>query len=71
MKTVMFLWGIQLCPNSGLGGYIYILDNLSRIINPNQVGLYRDDGLIIVPNSNGLLTSRLHKKIIKVNADFF
>ena len=29
--------------------YIYILDTLSRIINPNQIGLDRFDGLIFIP----------------------
>lgn len=43
---------------------IYI-DTLSRVVNLNQVGIYRDDSLIIVPNINGHLTSSLHKKIIR------
>lgn len=44
---------------------IYILDTLSRIVSLNQVGIYRDDSLIIVPNSNSPLTSSLHKRIIR------
>lgn len=44
---------------------IYILDTLSRIVNLNQVGLYRDDGLIFVPSSNGPITSSLHKKVVR------
>ena len=32
---------------------IYILDTLGRIINLEQVGLYRDDGIIFIPDSNG------------------
>lgn len=44
---------------------IYTLDILSRFLNPQNVGLYRDDGLIVIPNTNGPLTSQLQKKIIK------
>lgn len=44
---------------------IYILDTLSKITDPKQVRLYRDDGLIFIPDSNGPLSSRIQKKIIK------
>ena len=43
---------------------IYILDTLSRIMDPKQVDLYREDGLIFIPDSNGSKTSKIHKKII-------
>ena len=31
---------------------IYILDTLGRFLNLNHVEIYRDDGLISLPNSN-------------------
>ena len=42
-----------------------ILDTLGRIINLSQIGLYRDDGLIFIPDSNGPKTSKLSKKFIR------
>ena len=38
---------------------------LTRIISPQQVGLYRDDGLLFIPNSNGPLSSSIQKRIIR------
>ena len=32
---------------------IYILDRLGRIVDLEQVGFYRDDGIIFIPDSNG------------------
>ena len=46
---------------------IYILDTLGRIVNLEQVGLYRDDGIIYIPDSNGPKTSSIQKKIIRAN----
>ena len=43
---------------------IYILDTLGRIVN-SQVGLYRDDGIIYIPDSNGPKTASIQKKIIR------
>ena len=58
----MSLWG---------GGYdssliadlvgLYILDILSWIVSPEQMGLYHDDGIIYIPNSNGPNSSRIQK----------
>ena len=45
---------------------IYILDTLGRLVNLEQVGLYRDDGIIFIPDSNSLKTSKIWKKIIRV-----
>ena len=39
--------------------YIYILDTVSRIIDPNQIGLLRDDGHIFILESNSPKTSRI------------
>ena len=37
----------------------YILDTLGRIINLEPVGLYQDDGIIFIPDSNGPKTSKI------------
>ena len=44
---------------------IYILDTLGRIVNLEQEGLYRYDGIIYIPDSNGPKTSSIQKKIIR------
>ena len=46
---------------------LYILDILTRIISPEQIGLYNDHGLIYIPNSNGPNSSSIQKKIILSN----
>ena len=35
---------------------IYILDTLGRVLDLKNIRIYRDDGLISIPNSNGPLT---------------
>ena len=44
---------------------IYIQDTLGRIVNSEQVGFYRFDGIIYIPDSNGPKTSSIQKKIIR------
>ena len=44
---------------------LYILNTLSRFIDKKDIGLYRDDGLMIVRESNGPKTNRIHKKIAR------
>ena len=44
---------------------LYILNILTRIISPELLGLYRDDGLIYIPNSNGPISSSIQKRIIR------
>ena len=44
---------------------IYILDVLGRIVDLEQVGLYRDAGMFFIPDSNGPKTSNIQKKIIR------
>ena len=44
---------------------ICILDMSGWIINLLQIGLYRYDGLIFIPNCNSPKISKLQKKIIK------
>ena len=50
---------------AGLIG-IYIFDTLSRMVNLVQIGLYRDDWIIFIPDSNGPQTSKIHKNVIRV-----
>ena len=44
---------------------MYILDMLGRFLNLNNISIYGDDGLISIPNSKRLLTSKIQKKIIR------
>ena len=44
---------------------LYILNMLTRIISPHQLGIYHDDGLLYIPNSNGRLWSSIQKRIIR------
>ena len=44
---------------------LYILDTLSRIVSPEQIGLYPKNGIIYIPHSNGPITSHMPKKIIR------
>ena len=45
---------------------IYILDTLCRVLNLDNNGIYRDDGLTSIPNSNRPLISKVQKKVIRV-----
>ena len=38
---------------------------LTRIISPQQLGLYHDDCLLYIPNRNGPLCSSIQKRIIR------
>ena len=38
---------------------------LTRIISPQQLGLYHNDGLLYIPNSNGPFCSSIQKRIIR------
>ena len=44
---------------------LYILNILTRIISPEQLVLYHDNGIIYIPNSNGSITSSIQKMIIR------
>ena len=44
---------------------IYILDTLGRFLNLDNIGIYRDDRLISIPNRNGPLTSKIQKNVIR------
>ena len=45
---------------------LYLLEELTNIIPNQSVGLFRDDGLAILPNTSGPETERLKKKIRKL-----
>ena len=51
--------GAEICELVG----IYILPELSKLANQKDCGLYRDDGLILLRNSNGKRADKLRKDI--------
>ena len=53
--------GAEICELVGL----YILDTLSKKLNKNEMGLYRDDGLILLRNKNGHEMDKIRKQIIQ------
>ena len=44
---------------------LLILDNLSYLVDKNNAGLYRDDGLVVVRNKRGRSTDKLRKEIVQ------
>ena len=54
--------GAEICELVGM----YLLHKLVQIIPQDQVGLYRDDGLAMIPRANGPQMDRLRKDIIKL-----
>ena len=48
---------------------IFILKSLEDKIDKQGIGLYRDDGLMILRNANGQITDRTRKYITKVMKD--
>ena len=57
--------GAEICEFVG----IFILKSLADKIDQQEIGLYRDDGLMILRNANGPKTDRTRKYIIKVMKD--
>ena len=49
--------GAEICELTG----IYILSQLSNLLPQEDIRLYRDDGLILLWNTNGQLTDRIRK----------
>ena len=49
--------------------YIYIQSILAKIISKSDMGLYRNDGLIVLKNKNGQQTDRTRKKIFQIFKD--
>ena len=60
--TMGSLDGAETCELVGL----YLLNSLRKEIAQENVGLYRDDGLIIVKNANGHTLDSLRKRIIRI-----
>ena len=54
--------GAKFCELTG----IYILSQLSSLLAREDIGLYRDDGLILLRNTNRQLTDRIRKNVIKL-----
>ena len=52
--------GAEICELVGL----YLLNQLSTVIDKSSVGLYRDDGLAAINNANGPELDRIRKDII-------
>ena len=52
----------EICELTG----IYILSKLSNLLPEEEIGLYRDDVLILLRNRNGLLMDRIRKNVIKL-----
>ena len=57
--TLTFPWELLTAKIAGLID-VYIFNTLSRIIDLKQVGLYGDDGLIFIPDINGLKALKIH-----------
>ena len=45
---------------------LYLLDQLGRKFGKNQIGLYRDDGLVILPTTSGPKAERARKDLIEI-----
>ena len=54
--------GAEVCEIVGL----YLLDKVSVLLSKDNAGLYRDDGLGVVNDANGLKLNRLRKDIIAI-----
>ena len=53
--------GAEVCETVGL----YILSLLNKQFNNKDIGIYRDDGLIVLKNYNGQQTDKARQSIIK------
>ena len=54
--------GAEICDLVGL----FILNNLSELFEKSNIGLYRDDGLMVLRNKRGRATDKVRKEIIQV-----
>ena len=54
--------GAEICEIMGL----YILCLLTELITKDDIGLYRDDGLLLLRNANGIKTEKTRKEIINI-----
>ena len=51
--------GVEVCELTGL----FLLNNLSEEYGKNNVGLYRDNGLVLLRNASGPQSERTRKEI--------
>ena len=56
-------YGAEICELVGL----YLLNQLSTVIDKSSVGLYRNDGLAAINNANGPKPDRIRKDIIALS----
>ena len=54
--------GAEVCELVG----VYLLHKLSNVIQPKATGLYRDDGLIMLKNSNGPCMEKTRKQLFAI-----
>ena len=68
-KHIYTIWYHRFLPinNQGIADIvdIYILNTLSWITNLCNIGIYQDDGLIAIPNSNIPLTKKYEGKLLE------
>ena len=57
--------GAEICKLVG----IYIQSKLAKLIDKKNLGLYRDDGLILLKNTKGREVDQIRKKVIKIFKD--
>ena len=57
--------GAEICQLVG----IYIQFKLAKLIDKKSLGLYRDDGLILLKNTKGREVDQIRKKVIKIFKD--
>ena len=57
--------GAEICELNG----IYILCSLTKLINKEDCGFYRDDELFILRNVNGQQIDQMRKNIIETSKD--
>ena len=56
--------GAEKCELVGL----FLLDRLASVLEKENVGLYRDDGLALLRNNSGKMMERTRKKITRASA---
>ena len=54
--------GAECCEIVGL----YLLHKISKKVPTNQLGMYRDDGLAMIPHANGPKMDRIRKDITEI-----
>ena len=71
MSIVLLAWAFKMTMGSFDGAEVceliglFLLDNLSEKYGKNNVGLYRDDGLVLLENASGPLSERTEKDITR------